>query len=73
MKLCKVIKRHLLSYGSEVWTVEKSNRRMHEAAETLFSRAVPRVKLRDKDSCEYIRKGLQKDNITDRIWGYRNK
>jgi len=65
MKLCKVVARPTLLYGSEMWVTTKRDMTCLEAAGMLFLRSVRRYTRLDIIRSEVIRKELEIPGVQD--------
>ena len=65
MKLCKVVARATLLYGSEMWVTTKRDMTRLEAAEMRFLRSVKGYTRLDKIRSEVIRRELEIPGIQD--------
>ncbi|KAJ4445668.1 hypothetical protein ANN_12352 [Periplaneta americana] len=67
LKFYKVMSVPTLTYGSENWTLNKSDRRKIEAAEMRFFRSVAGFTLLDHKRSEDIRAELKIFNLNDKL------
>lgn len=72
LKFYKIMAVPVLTYASENWTLNRSDRRKIETAEMKFLRSVAGVTILDKKRSEDIRKDLNIFNLTNRIDNMRN-
>lgn len=72
LKFYKVMAVPTLTYASENWTLNRSDRRKIETAEMKFLRSIAGVTILDRRRNEDIRKDLKIFNLTNRIESMRN-
>lgn len=73
LKFYKVMAVPMFLYGSECWTLRKSEERKIEAAEMRFLRSIAGYTLLDNKRSDDIRKELGIFKLTEKIHQYRTK